>query len=86
MYCVLSNIGLNVTVLNWALNKFADFSLITEILTGMKPAVLLLKHTYHELQIDVCMTAVLLLMKGKVRITNSFLPVCRNRTVKHPLH
>lgn len=62
--------SLNVTVLNWALNKFADSSPITEILAGMKPAVSLLKRTYHELQIDVCITAGLLLLRGKIRITN----------------
>lgn len=52
--CALRNRGLNVTVLNWALHKFADSNLIVEILAGMKPAVSVLEHTYYELQIDRC--------------------------------
>lgn len=45
--------GLNVTVLNWALYNFAVSNVIIEIVAGMKPAVSLLELMYHELQIDV---------------------------------
>lgn len=68
--------GLNVTVLNWELCSFGVSNLVISILTGMKPAVSLLEHMYHELQIDVCMRAVPLLLEGKMRITREHLPTC----------
>lgn len=43
--------GLNIAVLNGALYNFAHSNSITEILSGIKPAV---EHVYHEPQVDMC--------------------------------
>lgn len=56
--------GLNVTVLNWALPEFDESNLIIEIVTGIRPASLL-ERAYYELQIEKFMRAVQLLFDRK---------------------